>query len=61
MNLKKWRTTQGYSLREVAALLGKNSPSTIFYWEVRGVKRAKFKDELRRISLGKITNFGACK
>lgn len=57
MNLKQWRLSMGYSLKEIAAMLDRSSPSTIYYWELRGVKRAKFKDELKRISLGKITIF----
>lgn len=60
MTLKEWRISKGYSLKEIASMLDRSSPSTIYYWESRGVKRAKFKDELKRISLGKITNFGAC-
>lgn len=47
----------GYSLMEVAAMLERKSPSTIYYWERLGVKRAKIRDELKRISLGKIDKF----
>jgi len=57
MNIKEWRKFKGYSLMEVAAMLGRKSPATIFYWETRGVKRARLRDELKRVSLGLITNF----
>ena len=57
MNLKQWRKSKGYSLLEVAAMLDRASPSTIHYWEKIGIKRNKIQMELKRISLGLITDF----
>ncbi len=61
MNLKQWRISKGYSLQEIAALLGRASPATIHYWERNGIKRNKIQNELKLISLGGITNFGGGK
>lgn len=60
VNLKQWRKLKGYSLLEVAAMLDRASPSTIHYWEKIGIKRNKVRMELKRFSLGEITDFGGC-
>ena len=57
MNLKEWRKTKGYSLNEVAAMADKASPATVHYWEKNGIKSNRVRTELKRISLGLITNF----
>ena len=57
MNLKEWRKTKGYSLNEVAAMSDKASPSTVHYWEKNGIRSNRMRTELKRISLGEITNF----
>ena len=61
MNLRQWREEKGYTLLEVAVMLDRKSPATIYQWEARGIKRDSFKSALKRISLGKIDDFGACK
>lgn len=57
MNLRQWRESKGYSLLEVAVMLDRKSPATIYEWEKRGIKLNRIRMELKRISLGAITHF----
>lgn len=60
MNLKEWRKLKGYSLKQVAVMLDKTSPSTIHYMEQNGVKSDRVRTDIKRVSLGKVTNFDGC-
>ena len=59
MTLKQWRLSKGYTLHQVGAMLSKTSPTTVHYWEKNGIKRDRIQTDLKRISLGAITDFGA--
>ena len=58
MKLKEWRESKGYSLLEIAVMLDRKSSATVHSWEKKGVKRSRIQMELKRISLGLITDFG---
>lgn len=58
MNLKEWRESKGFSLLEVAVMLDRKSSATVCNWEKIGVKRSRIQTDLKRISLGLITDFG---
>ena len=60
MNLKQWRGLNGLKLREIARILGRNTPATIHAWEARGVKSERIQLELKKLSKGEITNFEPC-
>ena len=59
MNLKQWRKEKGYSLRQVAAMLDKNTHQAVHNIETRGARTDKTRMDLKRLSLGKITDFTA--
>lgn len=57
MKLREWRKNKGYTLRQVAAMLDISSPSTVHDMEKYGVKKDSRRTDLKRISLGEISNF----
>ena len=57
MNIKEWRKSKGYTLKEFAKICNKKSASTVLKWEAEGVDSGKLKEKLKVISDGLITNF----
>ena len=57
MKLREWRLLKMYPLWKVAEMAGKKSPTTVHYWETKGIKLYKNRMLLKRISKNKIKDF----
>ena len=57
MNLREWRKSKGYSLREVALLMDRKSHQAVHNIETRGATFKRVQGELKLLSNGEITDF----